>query len=125
AILNRSPFFADFRRRKFVNPRTDVPEIFSSECELYRPVPQPRDGQRFLVESRLAQDRIVTSPVEADEDGVGPDLHDASGLYKTPVESFGTHVSVAAQLRSQPAITTISDHGQGRIQVDIQAHFTR
>src|SRR5271157_3412874 len=69
----RVPLNADFRGRKFVNPRTDVSGTCSDECELNGQVPQPWDGHWVLVENRLAQHWVVTSPVEPDKDAVGPD----------------------------------------------------
>src|SRR5271157_5673629 len=71
---------ADFRGRKFVNPRTDVSGTCSDECELNGQVPQPWNGHWVLVENRLAQHWVVTSPAEPDKDAVGPDVHRATGL---------------------------------------------
>src|SRR5271165_1042865 len=115
---------ADFRGRKCVNPRTDVSGTCSDECELNGQVPQPWDGHWVLVENRLAQHWVVTSPVEPDKDAVGPDVHRATGLDESPVELLGTHVLVTAKLGTQPAITTVGDHRHGRVQIDIQSHLT-
>jgi hypothetical protein len=73
-------------------PRTEIRQSsygcnrhVSDECEFDWPVAQPGDGDRFFVEGRLAQHRIMASPVETDVDAVRPDRHDSTGLYEPPV----------------------------------------
>src|SRR4051812_10489550 len=84
---------------------------------------EPGDGRRSVTESGLAEDRVMAATVEDDDEAVVFDRQGAGGLDEPPEELFQVGFLEAFQSRRQPAVTSVGDHGQGGVEVDIEPHL--
>src|SRR5262249_14824147 len=97
--------------------------VGSTKGEHEPPAAQPRDSDRLAVQGRFAKERVVATALEGDRDPIGLDPYSPPCPKKTPIELLGRRLLEAAQSRPQPAIATVSDHRQRRIEVDVQPHL--
>ena len=65
----------------------------------------------------------MAAAFEGDSDPFFLDQYRPSGLDEAAVELLGCGLSVSPQPRRQPAVTTVGNHSQRRIQVDVEPYL--
>ena len=96
------------------------------EGELDAIASQPGDWRGVLVEGGLAENGVVTTAVKGNEEPAArSDLNQAAGFDELAVEVLRLGLGKAMQLLCQPAVTAISDNGQGYVEVHIEPDFAR
>jgi hypothetical protein len=76
-----------------------------------------------LVESGFSQDRVETAFVKAHDNPIPLNFDCAARLHEFAKELFRRGRFKAAQLLGQPALTTVGQNGQRRIQINVETHF--
>src|SRR5229473_1029552 len=97
----------------------------SSVFKGHAAVPQPGDWRTISVEVRFTQDRVVGAAVEVNDQTSRFDLDATAGFDELAVEVLRLGLGKAMQLLCQPAVTAISDNGQGYVEVHIEPDFAR
>src|SRR5258708_1805749 len=96
---------------------------WSTIGELDFPLAKPRDGNCIAFESSFAKNRIVASTIERDGQAVVLNRHSAGSFNKPTVQLLRSCLFEAIEARRQPTVTTVGNHGQCGIEVDVQSHF--
>jgi len=115
---------ADFRGAKVTlngTPAEEELRVFKD----HREIPQPGNTRIVPVQRCFAQHGIVRALVEADHYPIGLNFHLTARLDEPAVQLLRLDFLQTTQPRGQPTVTAVRQHGQGYVQVHVQADLAR
>src|SRR2546422_7288797 len=112
-------FSADFRGQKRTHT-SHIPWLRLWVRKGDWEIVQPGNRGTRLIKGSFAEDRIVSPFVKTHHNTVGLDFELSPSFYELAIELFGLRFVKAMQLRGQPAVAPMSQHGQGHIHIYIE-----
>ena len=97
---------------------------FSRELQADGATAEPTDRRRWFLETGFLENGVVGSFLETDDDLFVGDFDGPLGVDESTKDRLGSGVAEALQMVRETLVEHRGHHGQGKVEVHVQADFT-